>query len=120
MIEHMTHEAYVFSCRQRAVDLATGILDGTLNVLEACRDLAALHWEVEVDQWDEDFTRFSGISSETDALPVGRVRDLWSAAALARIEPDIQSAVEWATPLAIPACRSVIARFHRPADSFPE
>lgn len=119
MIEHMTHEAYVLSCRQQAVELATGVLDGTKNVLEACHELAALRWEVEVGQWDEDFTRFAGISSETDALPVGRVRELWSIAALARLEPDIQSAIEWAMPLAIPACQSVIVRFRRP-DSLSE
>lgn len=111
MIEHMSHEAYVLSCRQRAVDLATGVLDGTINVLEACHDLASLRWEVEVDPWDEDFTTFAGISSETDHLPVGRVRDHWSTDALTRLEPQIQSAIAWAMPQAVPACRSVVSRF---------
>jgi len=107
----MTHEEYVLSCRQRAAELATGILTGSVQVLEGCHELASLRWEVEVDEWDKDFVTFAAISSETDSLPVGQVRAHWSSEALARLEPQIQSAVAWATAQATAACRSVVQRF---------
>jgi len=113
----MTHEEYVLSCRQRVVELATGILAGSVQALEGCHELASLRWEVEVDEGDKDFLIFAAISSETDSLPVGQVRAHWSQEALARLEPQIQSAVAWATAQATPACQSVIQRF-RPNKSF--
>jgi hypothetical protein len=107
----MTHEEYVLSCRRRAVELAKGILTGHVHVLEGCHELASLRWEVEVDEWDEDFVTFSAISSETDSLPVGQVRAHWSSEALERLEPQMQSAVAWAIVQITPACQSVVQRF---------
>jgi len=111
MIERMTHEEYVLSVRRQAVDIAAGVLAGEVPVLEGCHSLAALRWEVEVDERDPDFVTFAMISSEIDALPIGAVRSLWAPDALARLEPEIQSATSWATPQALPACQSVVQRF---------
>ena len=111
MIERMTHEQYVLSVRQQAAEIATGILAGEVPILEGCHSLAALRWEIEVDDRDPDFVTFAMISSEIDALPIGAVRAQWAPEALARLEPDIQSAIAWATPQALPACKSVVQRF---------
>lgn len=111
MIERMTHEEYVLSVRREAVEIAAGILSGEVSVLEGCHSLAALRWEVEVDERDPDFMVFAIISSETDALPIGAVRTHWAPEAMARLEPEIQSAIAWATPQALPACKSLVQRF---------
>jgi len=111
MIERMTHEEYVLSARQKAVEIASGILDGTIPVLEGCHLLASLQSEVDVADSDPDFVIFDMISSEIDALPIGEVRAHWADEALARLEPKIQSAITWATPQALPACKSVMQRF---------
>jgi hypothetical protein len=111
MIERMTHEQYVQSARQQAAEIAAGVLAGQVPILEACHSLAALRWEVEVEERDPDFVTFAMISSEIDALPVGAVRAHWAPEALARVEPDIQSAISWATLQALPACASVVQRF---------
>ena len=87
------------------------MLAGEVPILEGCHSLAALRWEVEVEERDPDFVTFAMISSETDALPVGSVRAHWASEALVRLEPDIQSATAWATPQALPACHSVVQRF---------
>lgn len=107
----MTHEEYVLSVRREAVEIAAGILSGEVSVLEGCHSLAALRWEVEVDERDPDFMVFAIISSETDALPIGAVRTHWAPEAMARLEPEIQSAIAWATPQALPACKSLVQRF---------
>lgn len=111
MSEHMSREEYVLSARARAVEACAAILAGKLDVLEGCRLLASLRWEVKVDELDEDFVAFAAISSEVDALPIGEVRQHWAPEALAELEPDIQSATAWALPQAVVACRSVVQRF---------
>ena len=111
MSERMSHDEYVRSCRDRAVAFAKGALAATVPLLEACHALAALYDAVEVSSPDPDFDVFSLISSECEALPIGAAREHWAPEALARLEPQIQSAVAWATPLALPACRSIVQRF---------
>ena len=91
--------------------LAKGILSGERPVLDGCLWLDALRPDVEVEENDPDFLIFAMISSRIDALPIGGVRKYWTAEALAEIEPEIRSATEWATPLAIPACQSLLSRF---------
>ena len=111
MTDHRSREQRVHDARQRAVEICAGIIGGTVPVLEGCHSLAPLRWEVEVGEWDEDFVTFAAVSSETDALPVGDARKHWALDALARLEPEIQSASEWALRQALPACKSVMQRF---------
>ena len=111
MIERMTHEEFVLSARETAVQIAPAILGGELPVLDGCHALAALRAEAGVEEHDPDFQVFAVISSETDALPMGPVKAQWAAAALARLGPEMQSATAWATPQAFAACQSVVHRF---------
>ena len=111
MIERMSHAEYVAAVRKDAAATAAGIVEGTVNVVEGARTLAALRHEAEVDEGDEDFLVFVAIASETDALPFGEVRKHWSVEALARLEPELRSAVAWAMPIAAPACHSIMRRF---------
>jgi hypothetical protein len=76
-MKNLSHEEYVAHQRSRAVDLAKGILDGELNVLEAAWQLAALRNEVEISGDDPDFAVFSLIQDDTEHLPVGEQRRLW-------------------------------------------
>lgn len=87
------------------------MLDGQLCYLVGSRRLSALRHEVDVADSDADFLTFVSIDSDTDALPLGEVRRHWSAEALAKLEPEIQSAEAWAAQVGSEACRSLIARF---------
>ncbi|MDH5822080.1 hypothetical protein QFW77_03605, partial [Luteimonas sp. RD2P54] len=102
---------YVASCRARAAEIAAAILAGSMPLLDGCHLLDQLSSAVEVPDNDPDFGAFSLIQSETDALPIGQARGLWTRDALAGLEPEIQSATIWAEPIALPACKSVVARF---------
>ena len=88
-----SREEYVFSLRQHAVMLAKGILSGEIPVLDGSHWLSALHHDVDVEENDPDFLTFDAISSEIDALPIGAIREYWAPEALAKIEPEIQSAI---------------------------
>jgi len=111
MPEHLSHGEYVDSARRQVVETAQAMLDGRLSFLAGSRRLAALRDEVDVASSDADFATFIAIESCTDALPVGEVRQYWSAEALARLEPEIQSAQAWAAGVGSDACRSLIAQF---------
>jgi hypothetical protein len=87
------------------------MLDGTLPFLEGVRALVALHREAEVAENDADFLILVAADSETDSLPIGKTRELWSEEALEQLEPKIQVATEWARQFASAACSSLIRRF---------
>ncbi|MCD2515246.1 hypothetical protein LQ564_02845 [Massilia sp. G4R7] len=65
---------------------------------------------------DADFVTFVAIASETDDLPLGAVQEHWDRDALARLQPEIEEAEQWASSVAADACRSLIAKFgeHKP------
>jgi hypothetical protein len=75
-----------------------------------------LRHETDTAADDADFLVFVAIGSETDALPLGAVREHWDQRALARLEPEIDEAEHWASTVGADACRSLIARFgeHEP------
>ena len=111
MTERMSHDEYVLSSRSQAAEIAAAVLAGTLPLLEGCHLLDALRSGVEVPERDPDFLAFNLVQSETDTLPIGKVRQNWAPEALASAEAELQSAAEWAGPIALPACESVVARF---------
>ena len=98
--------------QQKAVAVAEAILRGELGVLEGARQLASLGHDL-VDDWrvDPDFLVVGVLDSQTDHLPVGKVRNLWDPASLAakdtliqRIESESRHDVEQ-------ACRNIVSRF---------
>jgi hypothetical protein len=87
------------------------MLDGQLSFLIGSRRLAALRHEIDAAADDTDFLVFVAIDSETDALPLGAVREHWDQGALTRLEPEIEEAEHWASNVGADACRSLVIRF---------
>lgn len=113
MSEHISHEQYVNSVREQVVRTARAMLGGQLSYLEGTRTLVALRHEAAVKDDDADLMVFVAIDSETDALPIGHVREHWDKEALARLEPEIRAAEAWAKKFGADACAALIGRFAR-------
>src|SRR5579862_1661637 len=96
MVTVVTNEEHVTSVRRQVVALVQDMLCDHLCFLEGARLLASLQHEAAVEADDPDFTVFVGIASETDNLPIGRLRIHWSAEALARHQPEIDAVTKWA------------------------
>ncbi|NIE63201.1 DUF2489 domain-containing protein [Burkholderia sp. Ax-1719] len=111
MKKHTPHEEYVRSVRQQAALVAQAMLDERLSFLIGSRQLAGLRYETDITDDDADFLIFVAIDSETDAFPLGSVREHWDPLALAKLEPKIKEAELWASSVGADACRSLIARF---------
>ncbi len=108
----MSHEEYVQLKRKQAVDVASGMLDGSIHYLEGAIELSSLRFEVGIPADDKDFLAFTGVSSETDHLPIGSARKYWSKDALDRHEPEILKSIKWAKEVSLPECKSIVERFN--------
>jgi len=97
--------------RHRVVSIARGILSGETDVLEGSRILSDLLGRLSLQEDDEDHRAFILIDSETDALPVGRTRDLWDRGVLRGLESEIRASRRWALEIARPHCENLITRF---------
>jgi hypothetical protein len=87
------------------------MLSGIILMTEGARFLAALRHEVDVPEQDPDFLIFVSIESQTDELPVGAERPLWSREALERDAEEIGRAEEFARKAGAEACRNLVRRF---------
>jgi hypothetical protein len=95
--------------RQRARDVAQGVLDGQTTVLDAVRVLVSLaHTDAIVDV--EDRRLIIAIESETGHLPVGEVRKLWAPDALEIKDAEIARYEEIYKPQFIETCKRIAGR----------
>lgn len=95
-----------------ALIVCRNVLDGDLGVIEGCIALAGYAHKM-VPDWrlDPDFRVFAVIASETDHLPFGDTRNLWSSSGLAKADSEIRSLTERCQGSVRDACANVIARF---------
>jgi hypothetical protein len=107
----VTHEEYVASVRTNIAATAGRMLDRSLPFIAGIRTLVALLEEADVPWDDADRLNIVGVASETDALPVGAVRDLWEEDALQRLDPEIRKLELWARDRSTSACESLARRF---------
>jgi hypothetical protein len=108
----MSHEEYIELKRKRAAEVAAGMLDGSVHYLEGAIELSSLRFEVGLPEDDKDFLAFTGVSSETDHLPIGSARQHWSQDALNRHEAEIQQSIKWAKEVSLSVCKSIVERFN--------
>lgn len=111
LMEKMSHADYIQKLRQDAGIVAVAAIAGELDVLDACWFLAPLLAQAELPAEDLDASTIIEVCSELNGLPVGDTRELWSREARERLAPQLESLKNWASPLAMPAIRSVAMRF---------
>ena len=100
------------SARREIAEAAHGMLSGTLSFIEGARLKCLLRGRAKLDDLDPDIlVAFIAIHSETDALPIGEVRRHWASEALARLQPEIDSAENWAQEVGRAECQRLIDRF---------
>lgn len=97
--------------RQRMIEAAHDMLDGSLTYIEGSRRINRLRWSADLSDFDPDILPFIGIDSETDAFPLGEVRQHWQPDALVKLQPEFEKAEEWARKVGRKACEKLIKRF---------
>lgn len=102
--------------RKEAIDkiiaIATSMISGEKNLIEGCRILTGLRFEIDNPD-DDAFIVFRGVDSETDGYPLGKVRDGYNTEYLRRLDCDMDRYLEKAKPDIIEACEEIIIKFSK-------
>lgn len=102
----MTHDW----ARREIGKTAKAMLSGATSFIEGAREIRRLAHEHGLRD-DADIIVFVAIDSETDALPFGELRSMWNTEALAKLQPEIDSAEAWAREVGTAACERLVQRF---------
>jgi hypothetical protein len=108
------HEPEATAARHKIAATAAKMLNGSLSFIEGTREVLALSSLAKLDQFDPDILPFVGAYSETDALPLGEVRELWAPDALEKLKPEFERKERWARELCQEACSRLVKRFGTP------
>ena len=92
----------------KVVHFAKAMTQDEIGIIEGVRYMAWLGFSVGDDL---DLYIFHQIVSQTDHLPVGKVRELWSADALLKKDKEIAQAEQFYKQPALDACQKLIQRF---------
>jgi Protein of unknown function (DUF2489) len=83
------------------------LLSEKIGITEGCRRVVRLRFELSEER-SKLFLPFVGVDSETDAFPLGEVRELWSAA-LVREDKKRSRVEDHYRPFVIKASKELIA-----------
>jgi hypothetical protein len=109
----MSDEEQLKLIRRKAIETAKAILEEKIGVIEGSRLMEKLLRQAAIPEDDSDLLSFMGIVSETDDLPVGEVRQHWSAEALKEEDIEIRRCEKLYRQVARKACVQVIERWKR-------
>jgi hypothetical protein len=94
--------------RAKLAETLEGMIEGRLSFIEGSRIAAGLASRAGYEQSSEPFVTFVAIESETDAIPLGEVRELWHPHAIAKHAREWQQAETWAKQVGEAACRDAL------------
>ena len=106
----ITNEEQWDVLRAEVTRAASGLLDGSIDLITGVRRLASLSHKIHADK-DPDFITFIGIDSETDAFPLGTVRQHWNPEALAKYDLERERAAQHYRPHALASARRLITKY---------
>jgi len=107
--------AEFIAARRQIALIATEMLNGLRSFIAGARRIKDTWVTTRLPDDDPDKDVFVLIDSETDTLPMGKVRDLWNPEALATLQPRIDHAEQWARDVGREACQNLIKRFGSPS-----
>src|SRR5215470_4421033 len=93
--------------RSRILFVANQLMVGQLGVIAASRELSHLRHDADPEAAELLLT-FAGIDSETDALPIGKVRNEWNREALKSKDIEIAEAEQFYRVSAMNAAAELI------------
>jgi hypothetical protein len=91
------------------VEALEQMMAGQLSFIEGSRIVSSLTEAAGYDRLSKPFVAFVAIDSETDAVPIGRVRDLWHPDAVAKHAEAWSQSEAWAKQFGETACREALA-----------
>ncbi len=93
--------------RQELIEIARGMLNGSIDSLEGCRSLVRLRVESGAPA-SSAFNAVRGVESEIDHYPLGECRAGYSAELLKRLDSEVSSYLDKVRPVLLNACQEII------------
>jgi len=106
----MNRADFVKRKRQELVGVARAMLDGRMDLIEGCRRILALRFQVNGSD-DEAFVPFQGFDSQTDHLPKGDARNRFAPELLERFDAEEEEFLEAAKTEILRSCQDIVGRF---------
>ena len=100
------------AARRTTLEVARGMLDGSISLIEGCRSLVRLRFDVEIPA-SETLNVFVGVESETDEYPVGIQRSEYAPELLARLDAEVAIYLNGVRPAIAEACREIIREIEK-------
>jgi hypothetical protein len=97
--------------REEVAATARGIASGEVSLLDGARRIAALRFEIEGCERDEDLKVFVVIDSETDHIPKTAARSLCTQSWLENCDAELRDIGVFYERQIRDACNKLIARF---------
>ncbi len=97
--------------KQKAIEIATAVINGTVNPIEGCRQLWHMKYDIGMEN-DENFNLFTAVDSETDHLPLGSQKDQCSTSYLERVQREERQYLESARDDIVQACKEIIRKLN--------
>jgi hypothetical protein len=99
--------------REKLIRALEQMVGGNLSFIEGSRVVSGLIDRAGYDRLSEPFVRFVAMDSETDSVPVGKVRDLWHPDAVEKHAEAWSLSEAWAKQIGEPACREALELLRR-------
>jgi hypothetical protein len=100
---------YIEQMRASIIDVAQRMLAGQLPYIEGTRAICGMLSDARLAILEEPFVSFTAIDSETDAVPIGDVRERWHPDAKIKLAAEWERAELYAKSIGEPVCRAAIA-----------
>ncbi|MGY2735707.1 hypothetical protein [Sphingomonas sp. UYP23] len=99
---------YIEQMRAKIIDTARRMLAGQLPYIEGVRAICEMLSDARLSNLEEPFVGFTAVDSETDAVPIGDVRERWHPEAKIKLAAEWERAELYAKSICEPACRAAI------------
>ena len=111
--------SYIQKSREAIVETAQSMLDGRTGYIEGSRQICGLLDAARLERLEPPFVMFVAIDSETDHVPVGKVRDRWHPDAKMKFAQEWADAEQYAKSHGEVACRQTILGLAEHPFDFP-
>ncbi len=95
----------------KATELAGSLLESDADYLENVLELNSIGNRLVGEVWGTEFHVFGVIASDTDHLPVKKVRPLCSAAMLEKSDDELRGIIRYYRAEVWDACRRILSKY---------
>jgi hypothetical protein len=96
---------------KRACELAVSLLESDINYLDIASELWKIGNGIYSEGWDTEFHIFGVIGTETDHLPLNRVRQHCSSKMLEKTDKELAETIVFYKAQVTEACNAILAKF---------